>query len=430
MSKANTAFTVPLRIEQEADGSCWYLRWNFDNRQVSPSELANLNVTAPAGTELAMLSGRGPLWLYSALALSVAEQGLEVAVRYPQADGYVLVNSDSTDRPIGSILDSSGLMTKTAEEKACPTLKAMDRTAGLAIESESRTTQRLDPSITGGVEQRVASLLKRIGEQRLIYWDGQAPVWFAAALALAVARQSEKAAIGINTPIHGGPVVIRGDAQGWYQPGVVLPDSDDADGPPDIWGVVGDPNRGKSVFSWKLYRALQRRGCRAYRFDCDVAAPTADWGLRGRTGPALRQAQKVNWHDAFDVPMLERAIEGLARSSLEVILIDLPGGNHDASPVQRIPLDREPLFSCVDRYFVLQGEPTETLAWKRALRGANGKAVIDAEVLSRLAPAEQDEPAMLDDNPAVFRPGALHREAVDRLDPAIESLADQIVSQS
>lgn len=143
-------------------------------------------------------------------------------------------------------------------------------------------------------------------------------------------------------------------------------------------GILGDPNRGKSLFarvldefraSWKGQEALS-----GWLLDCDGQAPTPPWfrdfrQVNPQEAAQMRQQYKRPW-----TPEMERLITEhiqRARRLFEVLIADLPGGNHSVQPPDRIPASRASMFQAVDAFVLLVGDQPEheEAGWRQALAG-------------------------------------------------------------
>ncbi len=109
----------------------------------------------------------------------------------------------------------------------------------------------------------------------------------------------------------------------------------------------------------------------------------------------------------------------LSRDLFSVLIADLPGGNHQTAPPERLPEGRERIFAQVDLLILLQREdaPSEQ-AWREALHPHN----LDGRIVAVLASRDPKGPPSL----VVHKQGGVWRGEVTGLDrsrPAKE-LAD------
>ncbi|GIW92482.1 MAG: hypothetical protein KatS3mg110_0523 [Pirellulaceae bacterium] len=141
---------------------------------------------------------------------------------------------------------------------------------------------------------------------------------------------------------------------------------------PAVIGVVGDPNHGKSVMS----RCLDYYGTKALRetwcLDCDAQSPTPPWYVSlvahdPQEANRLRSGLKRRW-----TSHMERAVANqlrVARRLFDVLIADLPGGNHKISPPMRIPESRVEVFRQVDAFIVMDDrEGVSGRGWCEALQ--------------------------------------------------------------
>src|SRR5262249_52457490 len=101
----------------------------------------------------------------------------------------------------------------------------------------------------------------------LVRLSGQYPIWLAAHLVSRLHDALPHVPLVVYDPKLAGAVVVAG--RGEFLPGLVVPDRPRV-APVPLVALIGDPNSGKSVLSWKLYHALQARGRAVYRLDCDA----------------------------------------------------------------------------------------------------------------------------------------------------------------
>ena len=207
-------------------------------------------------------------------------------------------------------------------------------------------------------------------------------MWMYAA-AGAAAAQAGIDVVLCDLPSERGPICIGRANTGRYlsrtqrAPGIVI-------------GVVGDPNTGKSVFARILEQIIQREYHRSsWLYDCDAASPTPNWYLTMlRNGEAekgtdtRRQGKKV-WSPQLELYVAE-CLKNL-RASLEVVVADLPGGNHKLRIPERIPKGREVILKEIDLFIVLgrTDRPGSIKAWREALRRHNLERRIIAELETR-----------------------------------------------
>ncbi|MCS6849722.1 MAG: hypothetical protein NZ700_00965 [Gemmataceae bacterium] len=139
---------------------------------------------------------------------------------------------------------------------------------------------------------------------------------------------------------------------------------------PVILGVVGDPNRGKSVFSGALDSFREQIGADGWKLDCDGQSPTPAWylSLIGEAeAEALRREQKRGWTPEMEAQIVKQL--QASRELFSVLVADLPGGNHKVQPPERLPPGRERMFAEVDAFILLDGPAgASEAAWRSELR--------------------------------------------------------------
>jgi len=414
-----------LKIEEGND----FLRISFqcDNLFINPAVIPELNGKDFLKKEKVFIQGRAGLWTYSAIALLFSEETI-VAVLDPKLEAYVVITpqgefqaGDLLDPETGKLLErivGSGSLPKIG------TKSVRSPVSGRAMRFGS-FSGILSPVCLQKLPGELDKALSNIGEE-FIYWDSPAPVWFVSSLSrILFSKFKNLAGFGIYSANEEGVVVVHSNRDD-YIPGIVLREkSGNKQIKPRLIGIVGDPNSGKSVFSWKLYQALQKLGVRCYRLDCDFQAPTALWGITTEMGRNLRKTQKRPWKET-DIQILLQIIARLKSSGMEIIILDLPGGIHKPGiePI-RIPAGREKVFSEIQEYIIVQRDDSIAQAWREAIAKVNPSARTDIEVLSRMR--VPDKPSILNKNK--YRPSPLERENVYQDDAVIEALAKQLLTE-
>jgi len=416
------------QIEVQLEGTKLQVTAGFSNRFVDPSILQSLPALDVDGVESVEVSGRGPLWFYASVAAR-ARDGVTVTAFSPELEGHVVLCRGSI--PAGGVVKSQGAQAVEANADESAPVVSVE----FQREPDGSKSIRVFPLMpgrklgSGELASLDSALTEALGDSsaELIYWDGRGTTWLVASVARICRKLRPDSVIAVYYPSVAGRVIVWGDVTPGRRPGDVMPLPGRGSGSPCIvYGVVGDPNSGKSVFSWKLYLALQERKIRCQRLDADVRSPTALW-MQSDMGSSLRDAQKVEWDDANDVPMLVRAIEGMRNSSLDLVLVDLPGGLHikdRPQDAQRIPPGREALFAAIDRYVIVQKRDDIPALWRECVQAANADARFDHEVVSRLNAV----PDPAGSGSGMWRPGPLRRETMEEGDPVIEMLADRIAA--
>lgn len=185
---------------------------------------------------------------------------------------------------------------------------------------------------------------------------------------------------------------------------------------PKIVGVTGDPNVGKSVFCGALDSYGETIGCDGWKLDCDGQSPTPAWYLSLITEERanqllqldeLRKSHKRAWTPEMEAAIVEQL--QLSRDLFSVLIADLPGGNHQVTPPERVPEGRERIFAQVDLLILLEREdaPSEK-AWRDALRPHH----LDRRIVAVLTSRDPKGPPSL----VVHKQGGVWRGEVTGLD--------------
>ncbi len=340
-----------IRFEQcpaEA-GGFWPVRILFEQ----PLELPALQGVA------VRLEGKGPAWMYAhAAAMAAAAGGASL-----QARSLTPGNSD----------DTSGCRRE---------IKPAPSEAAWLIEVHLPPQSLSEAAIERWIEPLIEQLRQR--SPRQVCLSGKAPMTVYAPLAWE-AVQAGCPMIYCLTPTAGCVrVFARSDGGDAAELGECLPPQ---------WleslvtrprrsvfvGIVGDPNSGKSVFAHTFYQALTEKyrstDMRLWLYDTDGQAPTPPWymalvqaGMVDRAKEyrdALKQGR--NWTE----PMQRHIAATLRRlrQFFEVVVVDLPGGDFQRMPPQRIPPGRETFFEQTDVLILLARASAATeQAWRQELR--------------------------------------------------------------
>lgn len=155
-----------------------------------------------------------------------------------------------------------------------------------------------------------------------------------------------------------------------------------------VLGIIANPNHGKSVLSHLLQRiAIATRDRLVWRFDSDPASPTADWYMRtlfdDREGADFhRNQQKITWSQEAQHSIATRLKN--TKEYFDIVIADMPGGDHAQNPPKPIPDGRETLFSLVDEFILLYSTPNHPPeVWQNALRKAGIRGEITCMLESR-----------------------------------------------
>ena len=410
-----------------------YLEFRLDGYILQPSDLAGIELPRELDAQRSaglMLSGKGPLWLYAHLA-HLAHTFAWVAVYDPRLAGGVVVQRHVSHAPqLGEVVpfpvkpDPPSPPGPHSRPELCWVTDDVPHFGPIA-------TLQLTPPGGGRVflpaDLANLALPESSGPPpALIRLSGQFPVWLLTCLAAKLRDRFPGTPLAVYQPTLAGAVVFTDP-----QPGLVVPDRPRSR-PVPLFALIGDPNSGKSVLSWKLYHTFKAQGLKVYRLDCDASAPTAGWALAGETGRDLRQdykKQRGGWRQE-DVDALVRAVRFLQHADLDLALLDLPGGLHQegANP-DRIPKGREGLFELVDGFVLLQRDERARDGWMRALE----KYHLETRIAAAVTPVPDGSKSEV--LPDVNSPlpawtiQQLDRAAVETLTNAVQSLAGYLVSR-
>jgi CRISPR-associated Csx3 family protein len=433
-----------LRHGDTADvGDGLILEFRLGGNVLDPAELSQIALPEDLDGQRhlgLMLSGKGPNWLYGHL-VHLAHAFAWVAVYDPRLCGGVVVMRHRTDAPaLGQVIPFSeageGASPAPATERTLPQLSWSP--PQVSAFGEVMTLQLRPPG--GGHAFHHADLADLrlpaahgLDKASLFCLSGQFPMWLLAAALVKLREQFPGPALAVYQPPLAGSVVVSSGTEGRMLPGMVVPDQPRG-APAPVVALVGDPNSGKSVLSWKLYHALQLLGRSVYRLDCDASAPTAGWCLDNETGRELRKAYKKDrgeWRQA-DVDGLVKQVSCLRQSRLDVALLDMPGGLHEEGqePV-RIPAGRERLFALADAFVLLERDDAARQGWLREL-GRHGLA--DRVVAGVRPRRERDAEEVCPAGGAgtavpVWTIRALDREFIEERTAAVESLANYLAGR-
>jgi hypothetical protein len=213
----------------------------------------------------------------------------------------------------------------------------------------------------------IPGLIEDCNENLPILITGSQPMWLSAALAIEATARGR--VIWYKTPKEDGvyqfPTVSFQEMSlpRLPRPGIRV-------------GIVGDPNSGKSVFSFMLDKACLNAGLNVWRYDCDAAARTSFWYLQMSRDENSVQANKIRKNSKREWNKdLERQVAAeLSNLSQEIPLIiaDLPGGKHfkdqDPELSERIPDGREVIMAEIDAFIIIgKTERDSGRLWRKAL---------------------------------------------------------------
>lgn len=355
-------------IEHDHLGNRYYLAQLSSTQWLSPQLLSDPRLTLPFEEHLSRLhlpialSGKMPLWLVGGLVswlvryepapsvISVFEPRLAIFVPiWPQAT----CNNWLREMEENRLLPKEYLTSRFPEYYLAPAHKEFPDVTwppnAAVLKVRPPTEEGLGLRSILQVEHELNNSLHGT-DYSLIALDGPMPLWLTAALTSRLAMRTSPKAVAIHAPPAGGFVIVKGSLES--PTGTVIPTS--APKPPLLIGILGDPNHGKSVLSWKLYWQLQQFRCRAYRLDADAYSPTPSWSLYPLAKPIKHdyKRQRGPWTQG-DHETIATTLKNLRRAVLDLVLVDLPGGDHSQHPPKRIPEGRELLFQGVDRFLLV-----------------------------------------------------------------------------
>lgn len=209
--------------------------------------------------------------------------------------------------------------------------------------------------------------------------SGRGSVLMYAALGIAVAQAGGFKKISLQKPAIPYRIVLTPDSVSKElfscgKKGVVI-------------GIVGDPCSGKSVFSRIFYRAISQALPSWYTswiYDCDKASPTPEWYMNSvnEKTSSIRTRIKRAWTSDLEAEVVQDL--QVMRSSLDLSIADMPGGDHKSDPMnpQRIPTKgkRVEMMQCCDAFIVLSKSDAAYDGWYNALK-SNG---LEKKILARI----------------------------------------------
>lgn len=424
-------------------GTYWRLEFQLLGKQLDPEDSTAIEqvATRDVGSDAGLvLSGRGPIWFFHDL-LERFSAARWAAIRFPRWRGSVVVR-----RQPGATVTLGDLIADPETTLAlCP-----------GDENFSLPRVRLEPHRLDGIDS--AQLLRisvRGGDlhgpnclaeagswlplraiaahPRVPYLllSGEMSLWLAAAIIDQLRREFPDRTILLDDPRRARAIaMVKGEGTP-AMAGRTVPHAPREPLAPCV-ALVGDPQSGKSTLSWKLYHALQRMGVRSYRLDCDAQAPTAPWG----TGPGEStrrdyKAARGEWN-AEDVEILLRQAQDLKRSDLNLVLLDMPGGNLRANPPERIPADRVRLFQEAQFFVRLDKDEHARRGWTRAL----DEVGLAERIIAVVRPCAGDSleefwpDGVADDDLPQFGIHRLDRTFLYESSPAVEQLARLLLARA
>ena len=305
--------------------------------------------------QLVVLNGKAPMWMYAHAAVVAIHGGArEIRVSQPQLPEPVTVHP-----LVGAPCPDPGWLQLRENAEGGTIASFCAPLPGMQWEPSSL------PSLLESAQT---------WNSQLVTFTGPAPNWWYAAAGALAANDRQRDVVYFS-PKDGVAILLNPGNDGRVaippSPSLLLSGGD----PGKIIGVVGDPNSGKSIFSYLLEHAFGAAGLKpVWRMDCDHAAATPNWYLQmirqGRTVEAtgIRDLQKRRWTPEAE----EHLAEGLRNCArcMKWTLADFPGGIHKDGPALRIPPGREVLLRLADYFVVLVRDdlPEAEKCWREALR--------------------------------------------------------------
>ncbi len=398
-----------------------------------------------------VLKGRFPLWFFAAAHVAIhrfLDKGFQEnehphrpfwqGVFDPKLCGAVVVHSSGTPE-LGQIVPLSGVPPSAASQQVEPLLdfEPGHRESDLdecVVRFTSPGPDLLSPAALRQAMERLCDN-ETLNQADVVLLNGPYPAWLATGIALAIHRQFPHKAILVRALQDQGDVVVESGTPANYPLGLLLPiPEQECPRPPLVVGIVGDPNSGKSVLSLKLYHLLRRPGgLPCYRLDCDAYAPTAEWTLRG-VGPEERRAWKETkkreqggW-TIEDEKNLALITSRIRKTPIDLLLLDLPGGDFSREPPQRIPPGRIDLFQEVDRFLLVAKDEKAKEGWTEELARIGKSKDISVIVRSKKTTVHETvtKEQVAGRKVPSIRIGQLDRNRLDEVTWGVEQLAKMI----
>lgn len=371
--------------DNHADGTCRVEFQKAPDRFWAPEVLRRYPFP-PAGKTLSgrtvKLTGASGVWLYAhAAAMAAASGAVNLEVDTPHPDGRATDLTHCLSRlhlaglqsARGALLEihlrpGPALSTATLNQLVEPRLEELRKTQPPELTLFGRASVR--------IYAQAAWTAVRSGTQRILCWSARDGL-------VVVYDQNAPASVGTRIP-H----------PEWLQQAMPKPNQ------PVVLGIVGDPNSGKSVlstvFEWFLGRYALGN---SWKLDCDGQSPTPNWYLSllsqsevqkvhdlEAEAQRLKEKGKTPWTPEMEKHIAQQLRR--AKETFDILVADLPGGDHHSKPPRRIPsFERGEMFREVDAFVILQraDAPSEA-AWREEL-AAYGLANRVVAVLNSVDPA-------------------------------------------
>jgi len=329
------------------------------------------------------LEGIAPLWMYAHFAVRAVMNGTEeLSIRQADA-GYTLIwqrgpllkAGGAADTPCFTITQKSSdtirleFITPPDEKGGKWTMADLTETPLNFIVSSAEVASRDSPP----------------ANTEVLIIGGPAANWMYAAVTVAAHSA------GIKHILYESPREKAYISIGALKPGKLI-QYQKRGGNGLVIGIVGDPNSGKSVFRDWLEKIIKDEWPNSWWIDADPAAPTPNWFLyglySGKTDEEIRnevinirKKNKKDWAPELESMVADNIRN--ARENLDVIIVDLPGGNFsDKSRPKRIPKGREVIFKEIDLFIILWIDDAARKGWLSALREHNMEHLVFAEIKS------------------------------------------------
>lgn len=335
---------------------------------ISPSEVPEaLNRLQSVAKELTpntsvVLSGRGPLWFYGALASVFSREYPEIAVWYPREKRAVIVHSREVGR-VGRMLGTDGsVQDSVTEGDAIPVIR----------KSELSNKTVVHFRLAGGTTIQPSTLLSirkvEIPRDKPVVIEGPMPVWVGARLTLEYL--GEAPAVSLYDPRIGGAVVVHTKSKD-YTVGSIIPVTKDevmSGGRAQqtrVLAILGDPNSGKSVGLHLLKNELKKMGLLVMTQEGDLVAPTQEWSL---FSPTVRRSLKKEMDPEKRLLWTVESIRRAKNESLvDIVLVDVGGGRPDLGV--RVTRENMAILANVDGViFLSRNDEGQVYEWLKEVR--------------------------------------------------------------
>ena len=341
-----------------------------DKKELHPSDLSWTpgDFQGKIEGKTVVLSGKAPLWFYAHWAYRLVNAGAKEVRALQAPDREFLVYRKG---PSDQVAPKPRWVNELTENGHCRLFLAPDK------EEEHSVLEKGLFLLPRGVE--------------VLTLTGRGANWMYAYLG-ALAANSGVKKVFYDAPKESGLISIGADETGW-----IMPRPRQQAEPGFVVGILGDPNSGKSMFANFLSGLVAREIPLSWKYDGDAASPTSNWFVEAlRQGhesaaKAIREKQKREWSPALE----ERVASELRnlKQNIDLVLADLPGGNHKADPPKRVPEGREVILREVDAFIILgrEGKPNIIPEWRKELK----KHGLEGRIIAEIQSAKPDLPLTL-----------------------------------